>query len=211
MRKLLLVLWLLVPLAAAAYHFGPGQQLLRVDRAAALLAKADRAAASARATATNNGDDAARSQWGEAAADYTEALELLPPERTNELRAARLGRANAQMFVSQLPEARSDLDSLVGELSADPHADPAQLAQARGALANAQFYMTWLKRLEGAPREEWEPEIDASRQTYKLLAEQATRDGDTGAAHDAQENLEAAIRLARQDLSDLQGLPLPSQ
>ena len=47
------------------------------------------------------------------------------------------------------------------------------LADARGALANAQYYTTWLMRLEGLPREEWQPEIEASRQNYKLLAERA--------------------------------------
>jgi hypothetical protein len=211
MRKLFLVLWLLVPLAAAAYHFGPGQQLLRVDRAASLLASGDRAAAAARSTAAAQGDDAARSQWGEAAAAYAEALEQLPPERVREIRLARLGRDSAQMFLSQMPEARSDLESLVGELAADAHADPDVLARARASLANAQYYMTWLKRLEGAPRQEWEPEIEASRQTYKLLAEQFAERGEASAAREAQENVESAIRLARLDLSDLQGLPLPSQ
>src|SRR5262249_10895253 len=154
-----------VPLAAAAYHFGPGQQLLRVDRAASLLASGDRASAAARATAASNGDDAAHGQWGEAAVAYAEALEMLPPERVHEIRLARLGRDNAQMFLGQMPDARSDLESLVGDLAADAHADRDVLARARASLANAQYYMTWLKRLEGAPREEWEPEIEASRQT----------------------------------------------
>jgi hypothetical protein len=77
-------------------------------------------------------------------------------------------------------------------------------------------------RLEGAPREEWEPEIEASRQNYKLLAEDPTsKCTSAGAACDkgdeqvasvrAAENLESAIRLERMSLTDLQGLPLPSQ
>jgi hypothetical protein len=66
-------------------------------------------------------------------------------------------------------------------------------------------------RLEGAPREEWEPEIEASRQNYKLLAEDPAARGDEKLAKLSCENLESAIRLERMSLTDLQGLPLPSQ
>ena len=71
--------------------------------------------------------------------------------------------------------------------------------------------LTWLMRLEGLGREAWEPEIEAARQNFKLLAEQAEKSGDRVAAQMRKEDLESAIRLARMDLSELQGLPLPSQ
>jgi hypothetical protein len=96
-------------------------------------------------------------------------------------------------------------------LQKDPGTDPALLADARQALANAQYYLTWLMRLEGDPRSEWEPEIEGARQSYRLLAEQAQSRGDEAAAKQHQEDLEATIRLARMDLSELQALPLPSQ
>jgi hypothetical protein len=96
------------------------------------------------------------------------------------------------------------------ELQEDPGADPAVLAEARSTLANAQYYMTWLMRLEGEPRDVWEPEIEAARQNYRLLAEQADRQGNSQRARKCQEDLEAAVRLARMDLGELQGLPLPS-
>jgi hypothetical protein len=63
-------------------------------------------------------------------------------------------------------------------------------------------------RLEGLDRAEWEPEIEAARQNYRLLAEQA---GDTEAKSKHQGDVEAAIRLARMEIEDLQGLPLPSE
>ena len=79
-------------------------------------------------------------------------------------------------------------------------------------MANSQYYMTWLMRLEGQPRDLWEPEIDAARQTYKLLAEKnSSSDDDATVGQRFKEDLESVIRLARMDLSDLQGLPLPSQ
>jgi hypothetical protein len=63
-------------------------------------------------------------------------------------------------------------------------------------------------RLEGLDRTVWEPEIEAARQNWRLLAEQATTDKDK-LLH--QEDLEAAVRLARLEIEDLQGLPLPSE
>jgi hypothetical protein len=64
--------------------------------------------------------------------------------------------------------------------------------------------MTWLMRLEGLPQEEWEPEIESARQHFRQLAEKGT-----GGKERYQEKLESAIRLARMDLTDLQGQPLP--
>lgn len=208
MKKLVLFAWLLAPVAGVAYHYGPGQDRLRDDEAGAAIARAQDLAAEARATAAASGDAAARSLWAQAEAAYAEALAALPNGRTEEARVLRLEQAKAQMFVSQLPEARRGLESLVEELAADPSVDPKLLDDARGALANAQYYTTWLMRLEGAPRDEWEPEIEASRQNYRLVAERAQ----TAEARElAAQNVEAAIRLARMELKDLQGLPLPSQ
>lgn len=211
MRKLLLFVWLLLPAGAAAYHYGPGQDRVRVDRAATAADRAETLAREARALAAKDGDAAAKELWAEAESAYTEALEALPNDRVAEARTLRLERAKAQMFVSKLPQAHAELNALVDELANDASADRKLLADARGALANAQYYRTWLMRLEGAAPEEWEPEIEASRQNYKLIAQQAEESGDTLLAKANQEDLEAAIRLARMDLAELQGLPLPSQ
>lgn len=226
MRKLILFLWLLIPVALGAYHYGPGQDRLRADRAAAAVERAQEATKLARETAAKEGDEAARPIWADAESAWSEALDLLPPGTGAEQRALRLERAKAQMFLSKLPDAEHELESLVSEIGADPKADAAEMRSAREALANAEYYMTWLMRLEGAPREEWEPKIEASRQNYKLVAEEAAvtshcgtcsaeandKSGDVQTASvRAAENLEAAIRLERMSLSDLQGVPLPSQ
>jgi hypothetical protein len=211
MRNLLLIVWLTLPVGAVAYHFGPGQDRLRDDRAGDAIEEALAAAKSAREIAARDGEKAAKPAWVAAEAALDAALGRIDPERVEVVRELRLERAKAQMFVSKLPEARADLERLVDELQADPAAPDGLVTDARDALANAQYYRTWLMRLEGAPREEWEPEIEASRQNYKLLAEDAERSGDGAAAGRAKENLESSIRLARMDLSELQGLPLPSQ
>ncbi len=197
MRILLLTGWLLVPVIGAAWHYGPGQERMHLDRVADILAQADRAAANA--------------QWEQADELYDEALRQLPPERMADVRRARLERDKAQMMAHKLPVANQDLKDLVEQMTADPAADPAVLAEARTALANSQYYLTWLMRLEGYPREDWEPQIDAARQNFGLLAEQAEARGDKTGAKKSEEDLESAIRLARMDLAELQGLPLPSQ
>ena len=63
----------------------------------------------------------------------------------------------------------------------------------------------------GPCREEWEPEIEAARQNYRLLAERAKLRGDAKLAKQCCEDLESAVKLARMDLQELQGIPLPNQ
>ena len=197
MRILLLVGWLLAPIAVGIWHYGPGQERMKLDAAAEALAQADRCVAA--------------EQWTEAVEHYDEALKLLPADKAAEQRRIRLEKCKAQMLCRKLPEAHAELKTLVEELQGDAGTAPNMLAEARSALAQAQYYMTWLMRLEGQPREQWEPEIEAARQTYRLLEEQAESRGDASAIQKNREDLESAVRLARMDLSELQGLPLPSQ
>jgi len=211
MRRRLLFLWLLLPVAAEAYHLGPGQDRMRLDDAARLIEEAGLHAERAALLARTDGDYVAATEWKLAEAAYGDALSLLPDERDAERRRVRLERAKCQMFVSQLPEANAQLVQLVEEMVADEAADRAVLRDARRTLANSEYYMTWLMRLEGAPREDWEPRIEASRQTYKLIAEELSQGGDAAELKTCKEDLEAAVRLARMELSELQGLPLPSQ
>lgn len=197
MRKLLAFLWIMLLFPAAAWHLSAGQTQEQLDDAAVALRDARECV------------DA--QDWSEAVDQFDAALKALPKDRTREARQIRLEKAKAQMEAKGLPKANKALISLVDELKEDPSADPALLADARSTLANSQYYLTWLMRLEGLDRSEWEPEIEAARQTYKLLVEQAQRSGDTELLTRNQEDLESAIRLARLDLKDLQGLPLPNQ
>jgi len=187
----------MVPILVGAYHYGPGQDRLRLDDAAGCLANAERCAVDGK--------------WADAVAAYDDALRLLPPERIADARRIRLERAKAMMLAKQLPAAHDDLKNLASELAADKTSDPKLSAQARSTLANSQYYMTWLMRLEGLSKDVWEPEVEAARQEYRLLAEQAESAGDTLSAKKHREDLESTIRLARMDIAELQGLPLPSQ
>jgi hypothetical protein len=197
MRTLVLLGWMMVPVVFGAYHYGPGQEKLRLDNVSHLLAKADSLAA--------------QEQWQAASSKYEEALANLPEGRADDARRIRLQRTKVQMLGHQLPEANVALRELVDQMEDDKSADPKVRAEARETLANTQYYMTWLKRLEGLGPEEWEPDIESSRQTYRLLAEEAEAAGNPESARKHREDLESAIRLERLELVELQGLDLPKQ
>lgn len=197
-RILLLTGWLLLGVAGAVAHwYGPGVSRTKLDQVAAHLAKAE--------------EGASRKDYEASIEEYDAALKILPEGHLAEARKIRLEKAKAQMLNKQLPEAHGDLRALVDELTADSTADAMLIAEARSAQANSQYYMTWLMRLEGQGREVWEPEAESARQNYKMLAEDAAKKGDDSSCQKHREDLEASIRLARMDLSELQGLPLPSQ
>ena len=194
MKIALLTLWLLVPLGFAAWHYGPGQDHLERDDARVLIEKAEAAIA--------------KEDYPEAIKNWSEAIGKLPNDETHLARRLELEIAKAKMHDAKLPEAREELAELMIRLDEDPESDPALRDETRAALANSRYYMTYLMKLEGLPDSAWEPEIEAARQEYKLLAENAT---DSILAKSSADDLEAAIRLARMDPSELYGLPIPNQ
>lgn len=197
MRVLLLVVWLLIPVGALAFHLGPGQNHMKLDAASQLLQEADALVAD--------------ENWAEAQLAYEKALANIPDDETDLRIRVQLKRAKVQLNNSQLPQAYGDLKSLVATLNDQEQADTELLSEARASLANSQYYMTWLKRLEGQPRSEWEPDIESAQQTFRLLAKEAESVDNQLAFSRYSEDLEASVRLARMDLGELQGLPLPSQ
>jgi len=192
MRKtILFALWLLVPVALLAYHFGPGQSRLAQDRAARKIAEA-------RALEAKEDWQAAYEVWGA-------ALAATPQDKTAARLQLQLAQARTRMYTGELPEAMEDMDKLLTEAQRSG-ADKKMQQEIRSTLATAQYYAGWLMRLEGAPSEEWLQPVESARQNFRLLAEEAK---DSKAAKDFEKNLEATIRLARMDLSELQGMPLP--
>ena len=191
MRIILVTLWLLIPLGFAAYHFGPGQELVKLDNTENLLSEARAAVAD--------------ENWTAAIESYQKALSKLPKDQKETSVRIQIEIAKAKMQCSGLPEAREDLAELVTQLNDDPSISSELKEEALSTLANARYYMTYLMKLEGLPAEEWEPEIEAARQEYKLLAQT----GSNQKKHLA--DLESAIRLARAEPTELYGLPIPNQ
>jgi len=192
-RKILFALWLLVPVAVLAYHFGPGQARLSTERAAQFIvtAKAFEAA----------------EQWPEAVQAWAEALAATPQERKMARLQLHLAHANARIYVGELPEAMEAMESLLTETQ-NAKADESLQREVRSSLGSARYYAAWLMRLEGAPTEEWLVQAESARQHFRLLAEES---GDTTLKKDFEKNLEATVRLEQMDLSELQGLPLPKK
>lgn len=198
MRNILLVGWLVLPIGAWAYHEGPGQDLVALEEVDSVVQKAH--------------DAAAAGDWANAVALYSDAIDALPDGEDSSDPALhqrlRIELNKARMQSAGLPTAREELETLVTQMQGDEGTDPELLRDAREQLARAQFYTTWLMRLEGLDRTRWEPEIEAARQNWRLLAEEATGDNQKLRY---QEDLEASVRLARLELEDLQGLPLPGE
>lgn len=130
-----------------------------------------------------------------------------PPEKTAARFQLRLAQARTRMWTGDLPEAITDLENLLTEAQRGG-ADKTLQGEVRATLAGGQYYEGWLMRLEGAPADEWLQPVEASRQNFRLLAENTS---DTKLAADYKKNLEATIRLERMDLSELQGQPLPKK
>ncbi len=197
MRILLIIGWLFAGLGGAIYHFGPGQDRMELDRIGDALHEARQSAESC--------------QWDRAIELFDQVLGEIPGDRQVEAYQVHLEKCKAQMMAARLPESRESLEQLLTDARADEHADPRFVAEVESTLANSQYYMTWLMRLEGLPDTEWMPEIDEARQHYTQLLAEAESIGDEELTRRFAEDLESSIRLARMDLSELQGLPLPSQ
>ncbi|HIF01450.1 MAG: hypothetical protein ABGZ23_23495 [Fuerstiella sp.] len=202
MRRVLLIGWVMLLPLGGLYHLVAGPEHQDMDNIGKALAEAR--------------EMVGAEKFSAAVAQFEEALKALPVELVDDSRSIRLEMAQAKMNAARLPESNSDLKTLLDEMLADENrsdeGSDVQFEQAvRESLANSQFYMTWLMRLEGLSVTEWEPEIESARQNYRMLAENAERAGQSERAQKQRENLEATIRLARLDLTDLQGLPLPNQ
>ena len=193
MKLTFLLCWLCAPVVWAAWHFGPGQEAIKRDQSDKALATARQAVAV--------------KDFAVAIEGYDAALAALPKEEVAQARRIRLARVKAQIDNHQLPDAHRDLQSLYQELSEDPKAEPGVMNGVREALAEAMYYNTWLMRLEGQTREVWEPEIEGARQHFRHLAEQGSRVMTAADQKRCQVSLESAIKLARMDLAELQGLP----
>lgn len=195
-KKILITLWCLLPIALLAYHYGPGQKGLARDQVAAKIEAAQ--------LAEKNED------WRAALEAYTQALAALPADQTTVRYKLQLAKAKVRMYSGELPESMVDMEGLLTDMLKQK-ADARLVREVRGNLATAQYYAAWLMRLEGASTDEWTAEVEQARQNFRLLAEETHKESDATATLDYQKNLEATIRLARMDLSELQGLPLPKK
>jgi hypothetical protein len=195
MRRLLAVVWLLITVGLLAYHYGPGQTGLARDKVAKLVVQAKQ--------------QEAKENWKGAMQAYADAAAAVPESDRDTRLKLRLAHGKARALAGELPEALVDMEGAF-EDAVSQNADAELTREIRGTLAGLHYYAAWVMRLEGAGAEEWTLETEQARQHFRLLAEGAQA-SDEKSADGYQKNLEATVRLARMDLSDLKALPLPKQ
>jgi len=193
-KNLLIFLWALAPVALLAFHFGPGQAGLAREEAKTSIKAAL--------------DFEAGKHWQQAIDSYNDALAALPDSETAKRHQLQLARANARIYVGELPEAMLSMEHLLDETAKG--SDSKLESKVRSSLASAQYYTGWLMRLELAEKKEWKEPLEKARQNFRLLAEQTAKT-DAKVSGDHQNNLEAVVRMARMDLSEVQALPLPKK
>ncbi len=205
-KNLLILIWALAPVALLAYHFGPGQNGREREKSKASIQVA--LDFEAKAISRTELDSEAKKQWRQAIDAYNDALAALPDTETAKRQQLQLARANARIYVGELPEAMLSMEHLLDETAKGN--DRELESKVRSSLASAQYHTGWSMRLELAEKEEWKEPLEKARQNFRLLAEQTAKT-DAKASEDHQKNLEAVVRLARMDLSEVQALPLPKK
>ena len=250
--------WAVLPVFALAFHFGPGQSLLKRDLAvdglqvareleteAARLQQiaydAQFKTLAAREKLLQQESDANRRQvdellkaeqaayaeasdaWKAAAERYQQVETLLEEsEAAHEVRWLR-GRAlvRAGEVFNGIEALQATYDAVADKPASDQTASKLALA-AREELAAAHYYGARLLREEGRAADVWRQVSEVSRQQFRYLAEQATRDGasrdttndavnnqSSDVAHNLQRNVERVLDLEQQDQSELIGRPIP--
>ncbi len=224
MKKYLILLWLIAPVAFLYFHFQWGPKFLFEQEIAKRLSHAQSLEQ--------------EQNWKGAIKQYNDILTLIrqsilddqkqqlqtnsnnnqaPTKQDNSLTNKELlethielMRAKAMTNTQQLTNATNLLEQLIANL--DQHQHTGTLTdEVRCNLAICQYYITWHMRTEGMLRSDWLPEIESSRQIFKFLANKYAAANLQQQAQDMQKNLEAAIRLKHMALPSLKAMQLPDK
>ncbi len=193
-KAVLWTLWAAVPVAALAFHLGPGQKLGQNDDAASHIAAAQQAFN--------------EENWQGALDEYAKARAALPDAAAKERDALDLAEAKTRLEAGDFFEAGEQLEALLVKEEAKASPDAQFIHQIREQIGQTAYYSAWVMRLEGASTEEWREESTRARQQFRFLGETVTQ---VSLKNTSMDNLEAVIRLEQMDLSELKGLPLPKK
>lgn len=162
-KKWLILLWLLVPVALLSYHFGPGQRELAWREAAALRAEAAK--------------HEQNQQWEQAIAAYGQAVSAVPTfsDDANAATLARdqlrLAQLRAAFQLGKLDDTLTDTRQFVEHVESI-HGAQSQLAfDARDFLGRVHYQAMIALRLESAEKQVWMKHWELSRQNFRFLAE----------------------------------------
>ena len=159
-RKGLVLLWMLFPVAVAAYHFNYGPKQIAREEAYVRL------------QTIGAMERQAEPDWTAIIEQYNELAAELPvdedPQVFHQIRLA-IGRARLE---------RLDVDKAIDELTrllqetAVAYGENAPLTRGvREQLGKAHYYAAWVLKTNGAEEGEWRPFAERSRQLFRHLAE----------------------------------------
>lgn len=195
MRKILVLLWLLLPLPVVVLHYGRGQQWLARDRAGDFIKQAQ--------AAEQKGD------WKKADECYQSADRAVGQEDRGLKLRLELARVRSRFHLGEAVAAIDGADRLLDD-TAMATMPLAFQSEARALAGRIHYYAAWVMRLEGAKRELWLEEAELSRQNYRLLSEQSG-DPIPDRSVKQREDLEAAVQLQRLSFTELIARPLPRE
>ena len=159
-RKTLIWLWMLFPVAVAAYHFNFGAKQVARERAYVRLQEIRRL------------EQQKQPDWQEILLKYDELQEELPPDESLlVLCQVRLAVCKAHLEMLDLDVAIGELTRLLQE-TASQYGENARITRGvREQLGKAHYYATWVLKTNGAPETEWRPFAERARQLFRYLAE----------------------------------------
>ena len=154
----------------------------------------------------------AASAWEEAADAFTIVEDTLIDEEGLASDQIRWSKARALVRSGDIWGGAGELEVLLGEVSESPIQNYELVRATREELARAHYFGARLMRLSGEPAKDWRAEATKARQHFRYLAEQSAASGDTPeTVRGLEDNVERVLDLEQQDLSDIEGTPLPRQ
>jgi plasmid stabilization system protein ParE len=159
-RKTLILLWMLFPVAVAAYHFNYGSKQVMRRQAYQRLCDIRRLEAQA------------EPDWPKIIEQYNALSEELPlDEDPIVLCEVRLAVCKCRLEMLDLETAIDELTRLLQETAA-AYGENAHITRGvREQLGKAHYYATWVLKTNGAPETQWRPFAERARQLFRCLAE----------------------------------------
>jgi hypothetical protein len=159
-RKTLILLWMLFPVAVAAYHFNYGSKQVMRRQAYCLLCEIQRL------------ERQQEPDWSKIIDQYKALSEQLPPDEDPiVLCQVRLAVSKAHLEMLEVETAIEELTRLLQE-TASVYGENAPITRGvREQLGKAHYYATWVLKNNGAPESQWRPFAERARQLFRYLAE----------------------------------------
>lgn len=182
MKKWLILVWLLVPVALLSYHYGPGQDALAFRQAQEHLNTAKHLEQAG--------------HYEEAIESYSESMATLPvsDEPSEDVAVARdqlrLAQIRGRFQLGHLAETIESLNVLVADVEREHGRQSALAYDVRDFLGRVHFQAMVALRLESAEEEVWLRHWELARQNFRFLAENTS-----GSRNDLdRQNLEVVIK-----------------